>query len=267
MLLTELTVKTARTMAARKVSDGAPSQIPVYIARPDGPQERRPGLLLIQEIFGVNEHIQDVANRLAAAGYVVVAPDIFHRSGHWQMYGYDQFDVVRPIVSTLTEELVMSDLEAALDFLAAQSDVDPSRLGVTGYCFGGRMSFLTAARLAGRVKASAIYYGGGIGGGQTSEGWPVSPLDRAGQIKSPVIAFFGALDKHIPREHVERIDAALEAAGVDHQIFYYPYADHGFFCDARPSYNPRAAQDAWHRTLEFFEAHLGPVPAVTWESN
>lgn len=248
------------------VKEQTPDGVPVYMARPagNGHSPKRPALLLIQEIFGVNEHIQDVVRRFAAAGYVVAAPDIFHRTAPWLAFGYDQFAEVRPIVATLTEESVMADIEATVNLLGAQPDVDPDRIGVVGYCFGGRMSFITAARLGERIKASAIYYGGGLGASQPSEAWPVPPLERAGQIRCPVIGFFGALDKHIPREHVENLDNALGAAGVNRQIYYYPYADHGFFCDARPSFHPRAAEDAWHRTLSFFSAHLGPVPEVSW---
>lgn len=262
MLRQEPRVEATRMMISRDTADGSPAEMPVYLARPAGSAAgKRPGLILIQEIFGVNPHIQDVTRRFAAAGYVVVAPDIFYRTAHWLSFNYDQVADVRPIVSTLTEDLVVGDLQAAFDCLAAQPDVDPDRLGVVGYCFGGRMSFVSASRFPDRVKAVAIYYGGGIA--VTASGTP--PIDRVGQIACPVIAFYGALDKHIPREHVEKLSSALDGAGVNNQVYYYPYADHGFFCDARAQFHPRAAEDAWHRTLWFFSTHLGPVPAAEWD--
>lgn len=262
MLRTAPLIETEKVLAPRETADGSPATLPLYIARPAGtPGTRRPALLVVQEIFGVNPHIQDVTRRFAANGYVAVAPDIFHRSGHWISLGYDQMSEGRSYAVSLTEDLVTGDLKAAFDHLAAQPDVDPERMGVVGYCFGGRMSFVAAARLGDRVKASATYYGGGIVSNQPG----YAPVDRAQQIKCPVIAFYGALDRHIPREHVERLENALAAAGVDHKVYYYPEADHGFFCDARAAYNPRCAQDAWHRTLWFFGRHLGPAPAVNWE--
>lgn len=251
-------LRTAPRIEAVKTAAG---EMPVYLARPAGPAgARRPGLLVMQEIFGVNNHIQDVTRRFAGQGYVALAPDVFHRSGHWLSFGYDQFAEARAVAGTLNEDLVVEALAAGLDHLAAQPDVDPDRLGVVGYCFGGRAAFAAAVRLAGRVQAAAVYYGGGI---VTADGPGL--VDRAGHIRCPVIAFFGALDRHIPREYVERLDRALAAAGVEHQVYCYPEADHGFFCDARSAYHPRSAQDAWHRTLWFFGSHLGPLPPVAWD--
>jgi carboxymethylenebutenolidase len=257
-----------KAAAPRSTADGSPAKLPVFVARPrsDG-SVRRPAILLIQEIFGVNPHIQDVARRYAAAGYVVVAPDLFYRTGEWQEYGYTDMAATRPALAPLTEELVMGDIAAALAYLAEQPDVDPTRIGVVGFCFGGRLSFLSAARFSGQVKAAAVFYGGGIVGGATSDAWPRPPIERAGEIRCPVIAFFGGLDKHISADSVVQMDAALGEAGVNRQVFLYPYADHGFVCDARATYNARAAQDAWHRVQGFFGAHLGPVPDVTWKEH
>jgi carboxymethylenebutenolidase len=255
LLYTEPLIQSAKVMAPRDTTDGSPSEMPVFIARPQGgAQERRPAIILIQEVFGVNPHIQEVVQRFAAAGYVVVAPDLFYRKEHWLSFNYDQFPLVTPILKTLTAETLNGDIAAALDFLASQPDVDLERIGITGYCMGGRLSFVTAATFPERIKASVIYYGGGLG----------HYLELAGQITCPVLGFFGGLDKHILREHVTALDQALEKAGVEREIHLYPYADHGFFCDARSAFNPRAAADAWKRTLDFFGEHLGPVPAVHW---
>lgn len=264
MLLTEPKVATLKTIAPRRSADGAPAALPVFVARPEPTGVKRPGLILMQEVFGVNDHIQDVCQRFAAMGFVVVAPDVYHRFGDWLKFSYEQVVEARPLLGALTEEMVVGDIAAALDFLASQEDVDPDRIGITGYCFGGRMSFISAARFPERIKAAAIFYGGGIANAQPSDAWPVPPIDRTGDIKCPVIAFFGALDKHIPQEAVARMAEALQSRGVKHKVHYYPYADHGFFCDARASYHPRAAQDAWHRVLWFFGNHLGPTPEVRW---
>jgi carboxymethylenebutenolidase len=265
MLRTETQIVTAKLTASRDTSDGSPAELPVFVARPTGGSgERRPGILLIQEVFGVNNHIQDVVKRYAAMGYVVMAPDLFYRAEPWLSFNYDQFQVIRPMMSTLTEEMVVGDLATTLDLLAAQPDVDPSRIGVIGYCFGGRLSFVSAARFSNRIKAAVIYYGGAIVG-PASANWPTPPIERVAQIKCPVISFWGELDSHIPGETVRQIDDALTAASVDHRTYLYPNVDHGFFCDARASFHPRAAQDAWHRTLRFFEANLGPVPEVVWK--
>lgn len=262
MFRREVKIERFKAMAPRSTADGSPAEMPVFVARPEGPNVgRRPALVLIQEIFGVNPHIQDVVGRFAAAGYVVVAPDMFYRSGHWHSFTYepDSFEAIRPLVSILNEDLVMGDIGAALDFLTAQPDVDPERVGIVGYCFGGRASLVTAIRMPERVKAAAAYYGGGIVTDQ-----PGAPVNRVGAIQCPVIGFFGALDKHIPQAQVERLEEALTKAGVHNEIYCYPEADHGFFCDARSGYHPRSAQDAWQRTLRFFETHLGPVPEVAW---
>jgi dienelactone hydrolase len=263
MLYTEPVIKSAKVATARSTEDGSPAELPLYLARPVSQTPgKRPAILVLQEIFGVNAHIQSVAQRFAAAGYVVAAPDLFYRNGAWQEYGYEDITKPRESLALLTEEKVMGDIAATLAFLAAQPDVDPTRIGVVGFCFGGRMSFLTAARLSGQVKASAVFYGGGIVGQPGGTG--AAPIDRAGEIRCPLIAFFGGLDKHIPAESVKLLDDALGEAGVNRQVYLYPWADHGFFCDARKSYDARAAQDAWQRVTGFFGAHLGPVPATDW---
>lgn len=239
----------------RKEKTAAPGGCPLFVARPEGRGERRPAILVIQEIFGVNGHIQDTTARLAGQGYVAVAPDLFHRSGEWLTRDYTD-PGARELAMQLTEAGLRADLTAALDYLVAQPDVDPTRIGVTGYCLGGRLSYCSAAWFQGRIKAAAVYYGGGIAG-------PLLPL--AEQIRCPVIGFFGAQDQHITRDMVATLEQTLTGAGVANRIYYYPGAGHGFFCNERGSFHPQSAEDAWHRTLEFFANHLGPVPTVNWE--
>lgn len=267
MLHTAPDILAEKTTCPLSTADGSAAILPIYVARPrDTQATKRPALVVLQEIFGVNDHIQSVVRRFASQGYVVVAPDLFHRTAHWISLGYTQDDRPQAMgeARKLTEATVLGDITAALDFLAAQPDVDASRIGVTGYCMGGRFSFMTAARLPERVKAAAVYYGGGLVPPDFNPAAPTGPLALAGHIQCPVIAFFGAKDAHIPRTHVEALDNALAQAGVTRDVYYYTDAGHGFFCDARAEFHPVVAQDAWHRTLTFFAQHLGPVPAVNW---
>jgi carboxymethylenebutenolidase len=138
-------------------------------------------------------------------------------------------------------------MAAALDALAARSDVDGSRVGVTGFCMGGLLTFLTACALPDRVKAAAPFYGGGI----------ASLLDRAGDIQAPLHLFFGAEDAFIPLDQVKQIDAKLGELGKAFDLDVYDGAQHGFFCDERGEYNPDAAKDAWGKLTRFFAANLG----------
>ena len=128
--------------------------------------------------------------------------------------------------------------------------------------WGGRLAYVTACHFSHRIKTAAVYYGGGLT--QESPQFPVPPVARTNQIKVPLIAFFGGEDKGIPKSVVEQVEQALQAANVTHEIYFYPRAEHGFFCNERPSYNPEAAQDAWYRTLRWFENKLGPVPSIDW---
>jgi carboxymethylenebutenolidase len=262
MFRTEPTVETAEVLAMRDMADGSPAQMPVYMAYPAGPAgQRRPGVVLVQEIFGVNEQIRSVARRLAGMGFVVAAPDAMYRHGHWQTYAYSDFPGARAGMSHLNEDLVVGDVAAALDYLAGRPDVDGSRLGVMGFCFGGRTALVSAIRLPDQVKAAAVFYGGGIVSDAAT-----APVKRVGAIRCPVVAFFGAADQHIPEEHVRRLAGALDEAGVENRVYYYPGADHAFLRDGTANFHPLAAQDAWHRTCHFFMKNLGPVPGVEWSA-
>lgn len=254
-------ILTEKMLAKRDTSDGSPSQIPVFVARPkDDKPVKRPVLLLIQEAFGVNSHIQDVCQRYARNGYVVVSPDLYYRMEHWKTYTYDDFQATAEAREMITEEKAIGDLGAVLDFIGTLEGVDADRVGVLGYCMGGRFSYITAYSYSDRIRGAAVYYGGFLTG--ASPQFPVPPVKKTDQIKVPLIGFFGGQDKGIPKSDVEEIEQALKSANVEHQIYFYPEAGHGFFCDERPSFDPTAAQDAWHRTLSFFAEQLGPIPAV-----
>ena len=238
-------------MADLKVLDGT---MVTFDYRPsDG--ERHPAIIVIQEVFGVNDNIQGIANRFAAEGYATTAPDLFHRTGRLQLIKYGDMDTVAKAREGMTDDGLVEDLKAVVAHLQADSRVDPDRIGIVGYCMGGRVSFLAAARVPG-IAAAAVYYGGGI---VPREGSPADAprlVDESANVGCPVVGFWGGQDQGIPAAHVDEIEAALRAAGKDVQMTTYPDAGHGFFCDDRQSYNEAASADAWPKTLAFFGQHL-----------
>lgn len=254
-------VHTEKRIAQRDTTDGSPAEIPLYIARPmDEKKVERPVLLLLQEAFGVNDFIQEVCQRFAKKGYVVVSPDMYYRSGHWQTFNYGDFPATLKARELLSEKKIVGDIQAVLNFVASLDNVDVNRIGVLGYCMGGTISYLTGCYFSDRIKAAAVYYGGGLT--QASPIYPVPLIEKTQQFKVPMIGFFGGEDKSIPISVVQQLEEALQSAKVQHEIYFYPSAHHGFFCNDRSHYNPEAAQDAWHRTLVFFNENLSPIPPV-----
>ena len=226
--------------------DGA---MAIYEAVPDG--DARAAVIVIQEAFGVNDHIQDVARRLAEAGYHAVAPALFHRAGGGTA-GYDDFASVMPLFEGVTDDGILDDVDATIAHLGA-AGFAPDRIGIVGFCFGGRVTFLVAAR---RVLGAAVgFYGGGIA---AAGGLPFPPLiGESASLQTPWLGLFGDLDRGISIESVEELRTALQAAPVDAAIVRYADADHGFHCDARASYHAESAVDGWRRTLEWFDARIG----------
>jgi carboxymethylenebutenolidase len=221
----------------------------VYEATPDG--DVRGAVIVIQEAFGVNEHIQDVTRRFATAGYHAVAPALFHRAGGGTA-GYDDFAKVMPLFEGVNDDGILSDVDSTIAHLEAQG-FERSKIGIVGFCFGGRVTFLVAARRA--LGAAVGFYGGGIA---AAGGLPFPPLiDESATLQTPWLGLFGDLDKGISVESVEALRTALGDAKVDTDIVRYPDADHGFHCDARGSYHAESAADGWQRTLEWFARHLG----------
>jgi carboxymethylenebutenolidase len=221
----------------------------VYEATPDG--DVRGAVIVIQEAFGVNEHIQDVTRRFATAGYHAVAPALFHRAGGGTA-GYDDFAKVMPLFEGVNDDGILSDVDSTIAHLEAQG-FERSKIGIVGFCFGGRVTFLVAARRA--LGAAVGFYGGGIA---AAGGLPFPPLiDESATLQTPWLGLFGDLDKGISIESVEALRTALGDAKVDTDIVRYPDADHGFHCDARGSYHAESAADGWQRTLEWFARHLG----------
>lgn len=221
----------------------------LFEATPDG--DARGAVIVIQEAFGVNAHIRDVTARFAAAGYHAVAPAYFHRAGGGAVEDYTDFSAIFPLFEGLSDDGILVDTAATLDHLRSAGFSD-DRIGVVGFCFGGRASFLVSLRWA--LGAGVGFYGGGIA---TKGVLPFPALvDDAGALQTPWLGLFGDEDASIPVADVERLRTALTAAPVDAEVVRYPGAAHGFHCDARADYHETAAKDAWARALVWFDAHL-----------
>jgi carboxymethylenebutenolidase len=229
--------------------DTADGAMGLYEAAPDG--TARGAALVLQEAFGVNPHMEDVARRFAAEGYHAAAPHLFHRSGD-PILDYDTIEKVLPHMKALTEEGLLVDLDATLSHLAS-AGFPASSVGVVGFCMGGTVSFLASARRA--LGAGVTFYGGGVTEGR----FGMPPLvDLAAELQTPWLGLFGDEDAGIPVEQVEALGAAAASAPVPTEVVRYSGAGHGFHCDARPgSYHAESAGDAWKRTLGWFAAHLG----------
>ena len=224
------------------------------LARPDD-GEVRPAIMVFMEIFGINAHIRDVAERLAREGYVALAPDYFHRTGPGVEYGYDEEGMERgmALLNALESDEMISDVNAAIAWLEARTDVQSERIGAIGFCIGGHMAYLSACETS--VCSVASFYGGGIAA-PVGPGGAQSTIGRTHKIKGRILCLFGEKDDYIPPDQVEAIAAALQGAGVNHETVVYPGANHGFFCDQRESYQPAAATDAWDRVKALFAAEL-----------
>jgi carboxymethylenebutenolidase len=225
-----------------------------YLARPEGGAPR-PAVLVFMEIFGVNPHIRAVTERVAREGYLALAPDYFHRSGPGAEYGYDDagFAAGMKLLGSLRSDQMVDDAKAAIAWLRGRPDVRGDRIGCMGFCIGGHMTYLTACETD--VRAAASFYGGGIAAPQGPGGQP-STVGRTGKISGKLLALFGGKDAFIPMDQVEAIRDALAKARTRHEVVVYPDADHGFFCDQRPSYQAAAAQDAWEKVKVLFREEL-----------
>ncbi len=220
-----------------------PGGMPAFVARPEGGP--RPAVLVIQEAFGLNAHIEDVTRRLAAEGYVALAPDLYWRGGKGRTIAYEDIGEAIRIMQTLRDDQIVTDVGNAIAYLEKQASVRADRIAITGFCMGGRVSYLVACELPDKIKAAAPFYGGGI------------PIDKTVKLKAPVLAFFGEQDAFIPLEFVEELRREVAKHSKQVEIVVYPGAGHGFFCNERSSYDPKAAADAWQRLKTFFATHLG----------
>ena len=224
----------------------------LYESAPEqGSARAKGGVIVVQEAFGVNEHIESVADRLAERGYHAVAPHFFHRAGGGTV-PYGDFSKVIAKYEGLTDEGILVDVDAARGHLHDAGWADQT-IGIVGFCFGGRVTFLVAARR--KLAAAVGYYGGGIVTGR----FPQFPtlVDESATLQTAWLGFFGDQDESIPVEDVEKLRAALDQAPVDHDVVRYADAGHGFNRDISPdAYRPGAAADAWRRMLDWFEKHL-----------
>jgi carboxymethylenebutenolidase len=229
------------------VKDG---EVPAYRARPDrnGPF---PIVLVVQEIFGVHEHIKDLCRRFAKQGYLALAVELYARQGDVSKMT-DFKEILSKVVSKVPDEQVMSDLDAAVAWAQKSGEGDPKRTGITGFCWGGRIVWLYAAHSS-ALKAGVAWYGR-IDGERTPL-QPKYPIDVVADLKAPVLGLYGGLDAGIPQTDVEKMRRALEAAKKPSKIVVFPNADHGFNADYRPSYNAEAAKDAWNQCLAWFREH------------
>ncbi len=215
-----------------------------YVAMPEG-KGPFPAVMVFQEAFGVNDYMRRVTDRIAGEGYVAIAPELFHRTAPTGFEAsYTDFASVMPHFQALTTEALEDDCRATYDWLLAQDNVVKDKIGSIGFCLGGRVSFIanTTLPLAGAVS----FYGGGMH----------TIADRAANASAPQLMFWGGKDTHITPEHVEQVADAFKKAEKDYINVVISYADHGFSCDARPSYNPQASKEAWGMTMAYFKNKL-----------
>ena len=221
--------------------------MPLYDAEPKG----SPGaaVIVIQEAFGVNDHIEDVTRRFASEGYRAVAPHLFHRSGDPRL-GYEDIQQVMPHMQAVTDAGLTGDLDATLSYLA-DAGFESKQVGIVGFCLGGTVAFVAATRYP--LGAAVTFYGGGIASGRF--GTP-SQIDLAPDLIAPWLGLYGDRDQSIPVDEVEALREAAAKASVPTEVVRYPDAEHGFHCDARSSFHQTSSQDAWQRTLAWFRSHL-----------
>ncbi|OAK51581.1 dienelactone hydrolase family protein [Rhodococcoides kyotonense] len=223
---------------------------PLTFREPSGGAAPRGGVVVIQEAFGVTDHIVDVCRRFADAGWVAVAPHLFHRQNK-QIHDYTDMKAAMSSIGSLKADEVDSDVDAALGGLAERG-FEPTQCAIVGFCMGGTVAFHTAARRP--LGAAATFYGGGIDKGRF--GYPTM-LSVADALQTPWHGFFGDLDKGIPTSEVEQLRTAAATSPVATDITRYAQGDHGFHCDDRPAvYNADASADAWSKTLDWFDAHV-----------
>ena len=227
-------------------------KMPAYRAAPQG-KTSAPVVLVVSEIFGVHEYIADVARRFAKAGYCAIAPELFVRQGDASSYG-EIAKLIAEVISKVPDRQVMGDLDACVAWAKGQG-ADTSKLGVTGFCWGGRITWLYSAHNPG-VKAGVAWYGRLVGA--ANELQPRHPVDVAAGLHAPVLGLYGEADTGIPLDTVEKMKTALAAGGAaakKSEFVIYPAAPHAFHADYRPSFRKEAAEDGWKRCLAWFKTH------------
>lgn len=220
-------------------------QMPASLLMPAGDRPR-PAVLLLMEAFGLTPHIREIGSRIANQGYVVLVPDLYYRELPNNKFGYSEVDRAMAAMARLDLNAVEQDLLAALRYLASQPNVISSKIGVTGFCLGGGLSFLAACRFSRQIAAAAPFYG------MVLDEW----IEAIENITVPVHLFFGGADPFIPIDRIRQIESRFQQLNKPYALQIYPHADHGFFCHERSSYSPAASEDAWHKLIQFFSHHL-----------
>jgi carboxymethylenebutenolidase len=228
------------------VKDG---MIPAYRAVP-ATGSNFPIVLVIQEIFGVHEHIQDITRRFAKLGYLAIAPELFVRQG--DVSRLKSIDQIRPIVAKVPDAQVFSDLDATVQWAVKSAKGNANRLAITGFCWGGRITWLYAAHNP-QVKTGAAWYGRLVG--EVTPTAPRHPVDIAPALRAPILGLYGGQDTGIPLDTVETMRDRLKSSPSKSEIIVYPNAPHAFFADYRPSYREADAKDAWRRLQNWFKQH------------
>ena len=227
-------------------------KMPAYRAAPAG-KTGLPVVIVLSEIFGVHEYIADTCRRFAKAGYLAIAPELFIRQGDAQSYG-EMAKLMAEVISKVPDEQVMGDLDATVKWATANGG-DVAKIGITGFCWGGRQVWLYTAHSK-SIKAGVAWYGRLVGN-QTAL-TPKNPIDIAAKLNGPVLGLYGGADTGIPQDSIDKMKAALaagDAAAKASQFVVYPDAPHAFHADYRPSYRKEAADDGWKRALAWFKAH------------
>jgi carboxymethylenebutenolidase len=221
-------------------------QMPAVLVAPTQP-DRRPAILLLMEAFGVTPHIREVATRIAAEGYIVLIPDLYYRELPDNKFGYDEVKHAMAMMWQLDfGKPIENDLRAALAYIKSHPLVKVNRVGVTGFCLGGGLTFLTACKLSNEIAAAAPFYG------MVLDAW----IEAIKDITVPVYLFFGGQDPFISGDRIQQINTQFQELGKDYRLKVYPDAGHGFFCNERSDYDRPAAEDAWCELTRFFQQHL-----------
>ncbi len=222
-----------------------------YLTQPEG-EGQHPAVIVIQEIWGVNSHIQSIVDRLLSLGYVGLAPSMFHREGPMTTGLHEEIGVAVARMGRSTDANILQDVKASVDYIKAQSFVRGDKIGIIGFCYGGRVAYLAACNIS-DLSASVVFYGGGI---DSSLGDGPSPLEQTCNIGCPVLGLFGVEDTNPGPENVEKIEAALTKNGKVHKFHSYAGAGHGFHCETRDSFRPEAAASAWAKSIAWLDKYL-----------
>ena len=246
---TVIKTDTAGLTAGEVMLDVKGQKVPVYRAQPAG-KTNLPVILVVSEIFGVHEHITDVARRFAKQGYLALAPELFVRQGDPLKYG-SIAELQKNIIAKVPDEQVMGDLDACVAW-AKDNGGNIDKLGITGFCWGGRIVWLYCAHNP-KIKAGVAWYGRLVG--EKTPLTPQHPIDIAPTLKMPVLGLYGGKDQGIPVDSVEKMKAVLAQGSSKSEFIIYPDAGHAFHADYRPSYVEADAKDGWKRCLEWFKSH------------